>query len=47
LINSAPPERVFSILNNSFGENQTTSLSDYAELSLMLQFNMRGRKRGD
>jgi hypothetical protein len=45
--NSAPPERVFSILSNSFGENQTTSLCDYVELSLMLQFNMRGRKRGE
>jgi hypothetical protein len=44
--NSAPPERVFSILNNSFDDNQTTALNDYVQLSLMLQFNTRGRKVG-
>jgi hypothetical protein len=44
--NSAPPERVFSILNNSFDDNQTTALNDYVQLSLMLQYNTRGRKVG-
>ena len=44
--NSAPPERVFSILNNSFDDDQSSSLSDYVQLPLMLQFNARGRKRG-
>jgi hypothetical protein len=44
--NSAPPERVFSILNNSFDDDQQTALNDYVELSLMLQYNTRGRKVG-
>ena len=43
---SAPPERVFSILNSSFDDDRSSSLSDYVQLPLMLQFNARGRKRG-
>jgi ribosomal protein L6P/L9E len=43
--NSAPPERVFSILNDTFDDDQTTSLSDYIQLSLQLQYNARGRNR--
>jgi hypothetical protein len=43
--NSAPPERVFPILNDTFDDDQTQSLSDYVELSLKLQYNERGRKR--
>ena len=36
---SAASERVFSILNQSFGEQQALSLQDYIEASLMLQYN--------
>jgi hypothetical protein len=43
--NSIPPERVFSILNDTFDDDQRTALADYMELSLMLQFNERSRKK--
>jgi len=43
LPNSAPPERVFSILNNSFGDDQSNPLSDHVQLSSMLQFNLASR----
>ena len=36
---SAASERVFSILKQSFGDQQTKLLQDYVEASLMLQFN--------
>ncbi len=36
---SAASERVFSLLNNSFGDRQQSSLQDYIEASLMLQYN--------
>ena len=42
--NSIPPERVFSILNDTFDEDQTRALADYIELSLQKQFNARSRK---
>ena len=32
-------ETVFSLLKNSFGNQQLTSLEDYVETSLMLQYN--------
>ena len=38
---SAASERVFSLLQNSFGERQHSSLQDYIEASLMLQYNKR------
>lgn len=38
---SAAVERLFSMLQNSFGNKQTGSLEDYVELSLMYQFNDR------
>lgn len=38
---SAALERVFSLLRNSFGERQNTSLQDYIETSLMYQYNNR------
>ena len=41
--NSIPPERVFSILNDSFDDDQDSALADYIELSLQLQYNDRGR----
>lgn len=41
--NSAPPERLFSILNNTFGDQQTRAYEDYIEFSLMKQFNERTR----
>ena len=36
---SASVERAFSILRRSFGTSQKTSLQDYIEGSVMLQFN--------
>ena len=42
--NSAPPERLFSILNNSFRDNQSRAREDYIEYSLMAQFNNRTRQ---
>ena len=36
---SAAAERVFSILSNCFAERQTSSLEDYIETSVMLQYN--------
>ena len=36
---SATSERVFSLLANSFQCQQSSSLEDYIELSLMLQYN--------
>ena len=44
--NSIPPERVFSILNNTFDDDQDRALADYIELSLQLQFNERSRSEG-
>ena len=43
--NSIPPERVFSILNNTFDDDQHRALADYMELSLQLQYNERSRKK--
>ena len=43
--NSIPPERVFSILNDTFDDDQRSALADYKELSLQLQFNDRSRKK--
>ena len=42
--NSIPPERVFSILNNTFDDDQGNTRADYKELSLQLQFNSRTRQ---
>ena len=36
---SSEPERVFSLLQNSFSQRQFSSLEDYIEASLMLQYN--------
>ena len=36
---SAAVERVFSILNTSFGNHQQNSLQDYLETSTMLRYN--------
>ena len=38
---SASSERVFLLLNNSFGHQQNSALQDYIETSLMLQYNKR------
>ena len=38
---SATAECVFSLLNNSFKESQTSALEDYIETSLMVQYNGR------
>ena len=36
---SGSVERVFSLLNSTFGEQQDNSLQDYVQLSIMLQYN--------
>ena len=41
--NSCPPERAFSILNNSIGDDQTSALAYYKKAMVMLQYNKRGR----
>ena len=41
--NSIPPERVFSILNDTFDDDQNSAMADYMEYSLMSQYNRRGR----
>ena len=41
--NSIPPERIFSILNDSFDDDQTSSHADLIEYSLQSQYNCRGR----
>ena len=38
---SAAAERVFSLLKNTFGDQQQTSLSVYVEASLMVQYNKK------
>ena len=38
---SAAAERVFSLLNNSFGSRQQNSLEDYVEASIILQYSKR------
>ena len=41
--NSIPPERVLSILNDTFDDEKERALADYIELSLQLQYNERSR----
>ena len=41
---SAAAERVFSLLNDRFNERQRSSLEDYIETSIMLQYNYGGFK---
>ena len=43
---SQKQKRVFSILNDCFDDDQLNALDDYVQLSLMLQYNARGRSRG-
>ena len=38
---SAAAERVFSLLNNAFNSQQESSLEDYLQLSVVLQYNCR------
>ena len=38
---SAAAERVFSLLNNSFKEQLYSSLEDYIDTSIMLQYNAK------
>ena len=38
---SAASERVFSLLKNSFGDQQLAALEDYVETSLILQYNKK------
>ena len=43
--NSCAPERVFSVLEDTFDSDQRRAFADYMQLSLMLQFNERGRSQ--
>jgi hypothetical protein len=36
---------VFSILDVTFGDDQRRAFADYMELSLVMQFNERGRNQ--
>ena len=38
-VKSIATEYVFSILSNSFASQQESSLEDYVQLSVMLQYN--------
>ena len=39
--NSFPPERLFSMFNASYGEDQQRSFGDYLELAMQSQYNKR------
>jgi len=39
--NLCPPERLFSMFNASFGEDQQRSFGDYLELAMQSQYNKR------
>ena len=39
--NSCPPERLFSIFNSTYNDDQKRSHADYIELSMQSQFNNR------
>ncbi len=39
--NSCPPERLFSIFNATYDDDQKKSHADYIELSIQSQFNKR------
>ena len=43
--NSAPPERAFSILNDSIGDDQYNAKADYKKALIQVQYN--GRRRDD
>lgn len=43
---SAMMERVFSVLNNVFGKQQTTALNDLVETTVMVRFNDTDRTKG-
>mgnify|MGYP006945542901 CR=1 FL=1 len=38
---SRPPERLFSMFNATFGEDQQNSFGDYLELAMQSQYNKR------
>ena len=39
--NSCPPERLFSMFNATFGEDQRSAFGDYLELAMQSQYNKR------
>ena len=39
--NSCPPERLFSMFNATFGEDQKSAFGDYLELAIQSQYNKR------
>jgi hypothetical protein len=39
--NSCPPERLFSIFNSTYNDDQKKSHADYIQLSMQSQFNKR------
>jgi acyl carrier protein phosphodiesterase len=40
--NSCPPERLFSLFNATYNDDQKSAYADYIELSMQSQFNKRG-----
>ena len=42
--NSCPPERLFSMFNATFGEDQKSSFGDYLELAMQSQYNKRNHQ---
>ncbi len=40
--NSCPPERLFSLFNTTYNDDQKSAYGDYIELSMQSQFNKRG-----
>jgi len=43
--NSAPPERAFSILNDSIGDDQYHAKGDYKKALMQVQYNSRARTK--
>jgi hypothetical protein len=39
--NSCPPERLFSVFNTTYHDDQKSSHTDYIQLSIQSQFNKR------
>ena len=42
--NSCPPERLFSLFNATYNDDQKSSYADYIELTMQSQFNKRGQR---
>ena len=43
--NSAPPERAFSILSDSIGDDQCQAKANYKKALMQVQYNSRAREK--